>query len=338
MVPIHIQKDDGFRHRHDIFQLWDRCLPGTPHERFEWMHKGNPAGGTIWYLACTHEGNELIGTATLMPKVFYRGGEKVRGAILGDIMVKESHQHKGVAARIQQHIHADMQSLGFAFIYVVPNANARNMLLRSGYSVHDHMDTMVRPVAFEHYFKCNATICTQVAFPLLRAFMSVTGFRTPWSKKVGFTWLGEFPPPVEDVHGDILKHDDVFRGDHDPSYLVWRYGKDPHARFSTLMMNSLNGMMLGYLIFTVLEKKVHIYDIVCSSLQYRNWMLNEMVCYAEKNSLIGLYIGAARQNPLVTSLRSKWFLSTGDSSDILMYGNDSIGRYPWVFFSADRNI
>jgi len=193
-------------------------------------------------------------------------------------------------------------------------------------------------VAFEHYLKCNAAICMQAAFPLLRAFMSVTGFRTPWSKKVRFTWMGQFPPPVEDVHGDILKHDDVFRGDHDPSYLAWRYGKDPHARFSALVMYSRNGKILGYLIFTVLENKVHVYDIVCSSLEHRNWMLSEMIGYAEKNGLIGIYIGTARQNPLAVSLRSKWFLSTGDSSDILMYGNDSIGRYPWVFFSADRNI
>jgi len=302
------------------------------------MHKGNPAGGTIWYLACTHEGKELIGTATLMPKILYRGGEKLRGAILGDIMVEKSHQHKGVASCIQKHIHADMQSLDLAFIYVVPNTNSRNMLLKSGYAVYDQMDTMVRPVAVEHYLKCDAAICIQVAFPLLRSFMRVTGFRKPWSNKVSFTWHGEFPLPVEGMHGDILKQDEVFRGDHDPSYLAWRYGKDPHARFSALVMKSLNGMMLGYLIFTVLENKVHIYDIVCSSLQHRNWMLSEMISYAEISGLIGIYIETTRKNPLVASLRSKWFFSTADCSDILIYGHDHIGQYPWIFFSADRNI
>jgi len=327
--------------RDQIIRLWMDCLPGTPRKRYDWMQSGNPAGPVKWFLAKKKEDGKVIGSTSIMPRDVMLNGIKMRGGIIGDIMVDTKFRKLGICTRILGKIKNELSTLGIDFVYVVPNNNSKKVLKEVGFEKIAELKTFVRPVRIEYFIKRfkNKSIIDLLS-PIV-GFGIKTLSKGTYTSSAGFfeNVYANFDMSFNSFWHKIQNIQNIVIGCRNLQYLKWRYESNPLLKFKVLVIrSSIDREINGYLVYTIEKRKLRIFDMVALHARYANKLLSKIIHIAQANQCVGVYIRLTLNNPWVKIVKKHCFFDTGDRDSLLFLGNNKILLHPWQFYTGDRNI
>ncbi len=137
-----------------IGRLWsenlsDLNIARATGQRLHWMYKDPRAGGVRTWVVRKSETGEVVGCATVCPRLLHAEGRDVRAGILSDFAIARAHRAAGPAIALQRKILTDTVGLGFDLLYGFPNHGAAPILHRIGYSKVGVISRWVRPLRTE---------------------------------------------------------------------------------------------------------------------------------------------------------------------------------------------
>ena len=333
---IHTRSD---KYRGKIVQLWNECLPGTPEGRFDWLAEGNPAGPAEWFLAIDENNGNVVGTGSLMPKELFYNGQRIKGGIVGDLMVSPTIRKQGVAQRIQRMIANSLEKLEMDSLYVVPNDKSNKLLVQAGIDHVFLLENYLLPVDFEHYFKkIGFNLPAKFLFNFLQKLGD--GFFVPFcnDEQCTISVVINFNEEIDALWEKVREIPNIIIGSRSSAYLDWKYCENPVSDFRVLQYRTLSGVLVGYIIFSVTDSKLHIFELVSIKDKYYAGMISELRKFAKTVQVVGIYLCTTENNPVLKALRWRGFFPIGGNLQILCKGEVFIEKRPWAFFASDRNI
>jgi hypothetical protein len=341
MDKFYVTQDDPERYRDEIIRFWDEYLPGTPHGRFEWMKRGNPAGAAAWFFAIDRETNDLAGMISVIPKEVLFNGSMVRGGILGDFMISSKYRVFGPNLLLPRAVMARLTELGFAFLYTVPNPQSKRIIDRVGFKRSGTIRSFVKPLNTRHYLsKYGGPLASRLLSPFMDAGLKVLSRETYISSSGFFEEILE-PDESFDLFWDAVKRSQAnVTGDHSARYLTWRYLHDPLYRFRVLACREhAAGRLLGYIIFAVEGAKMHIFDIVTLNRVHVSKLLKSLARIGKNENCLSICIDLIESNPICATIRSFGFYDAKKSVPLASYGGHYGNLFEkYNFFSGDSNI
>ncbi len=319
--------------------MWAQNLPDTPPGRLEWMMNGNPAGPSRWFFAFDRRADQLAGMISVMPKLLVYQDNVIRAGIMGDLVVAKKYRVFGPALSLVKAVISSMENFDLAFIYTIPNPDSEALIRRAGFRVIGDLLHLVKPIDVKYYFERYQKGMT-AALPqsLLKLGVKLIS-RDTYVSAAGVKELaqvgGEFPWSGE-ITASAKTSISAYRT---PAYLKWRFFDNPLSKFRMITVNNAQDTDLkGYLIFTLVEGRIHIYDIYCIDRSVGLKLIKGITRIAERENCVGIYIRLIEHNPLLNMLEKCRFIDTKDTACILVYSKRYVDLSDWDFFSGDRNI
>jgi len=341
MLPagLSITHTRSVKYKDKIIQLWRECLPGTPEGRFDWLAKGNPAGPTEWFLAVDENNGNVVGTGSLMPKELFYNGIRIKGGIVGDLMVSPTVRKQGVAQHIQRRISDSLVKLEMDFLYVVPNDKSKKLLVQAGIDHVLLLKDYLLPVDFEHYYKkLGFNLPVKFLFNFLQNLGGVFSVHTSSDEQCTISVVSNFNEEIDDLWEIVKEIQNILIGSRSSAYLNWKYCRNPVSDFRILQYRTLSGVLLGYIIFSVTNSKLHIFELISIKSKYYAGMIAELRKFAKTNQVVGIYLCTTKNNPVLKALRWRGFFPIGGDLQILYKGEMFMEKRAWAFFEGDRNI
>jgi len=302
------------------------------------MAEGNPAGPAEWFLAIDENNGNVVGSGSLMPKELFYNGKRIKGGIVGDIMVSPTARKQGIAQHIQRMISDSLEKLEMEFLYVVPNDNSKKLLVQAGIDHVLSLKDYLLPVDFEHYFKkFGFNLPVKFPFKFLQSMGNIFFYASSYGQCT-IRVLDNFNEEVDDLWERVKGIPNVVIGSRSSAYLNWKYCRNPVSDFHILLYRTLSGVLVGYIIFSVKDSKLHIFELVSIKSKYYVGMISELRKYAKTNKVVGIYLCTTKNNPVLKALCWRGFFPIGDNLLILCKGKMFMEPPPWAFFPSDRNL
>jgi hypothetical protein len=336
-----VRTDDPSAYRGQILRLWEKNLPGTPAERFEWMREGNPAGPTTWFLAFEEGSGEIAGTVTIMPRRLYRGGRQYMAGIMGDFMVDAAHRVFGPNLMLVRAALNSLGDLGLSFIYTVPNESSRKVTEHVGVRYVTALDCWARPLDYGFYLRKRlpAPVASLLS-PAAGAAFRISS-RETWMSFAGE--VEETPDIGKDFEGyweRLRDGAEMLTGERSAAYLRWRYQANPLYRFRFLACRKRgSGEMSGFTVFcTREENKLDVYDLQADDGGSFDALVRALIEAGRAMRSQAVYIIAPRWSSSLARLGKFRFLDTKDTLQLGFFGGQDLSLEEWHFMSGDRNI
>lgn len=341
MVPnrLSLVHTRSVKYRDKIVQLWKQCLPGTPEDRFDWLAEGNSAGPAEWFLAIDEDSGNVVGTGSLMPRELFYNGQRIKGGIVGDLMVSPTARKQGIAQRIQRMISDSLEKLEMEFLYVVPNEKSNKLLVQAGIDKVFLLKYYLLPVNFEHYFKkIGFNLPVKLPFNFLQKLGDRFIVSSSNDKQYSISVVSCFNQEYDALWEKVKEIPNTLIGSRSSAYLNWKYCENPVSDFRILQYRTLSGVLVGYIIFSVSNSKLHIFELVSIKDEYYICMISKLREFAKTEHLDGIYLCTTKNNPLLNKLWWNGFFPIGGNLKILCKGEIFIEKHPWAFYETDRNI
>ncbi len=316
---IHTQ---SAQYKDKIIQLWRECLPDTPEDRFDWLAEGNPAGPAEWFLAIDENRENVVGTGSLMPKELFYNGKRIKGGIVGDVMVSPTFRKQGIAQHIQKKISDSVEKLEMDFLYVVPNDKSNKLLVRAGIDHEFLLKEYLLPIDFEHYFKkLGFNLSVKVLFNFLQNLGDILFVQASSDEQCTISLVSNFNEEIDGLWARVKEVPNTLIGSKSSAYLNWKYCKNPASDFRILQCRTLLGVLVGYIIFSVSNSKLYIFELVSIESKYYASMISGLRKFAKTDKAVGIYLCANNYNPVLKTLWWRGLFSIGNNSKILCNGN-----------------
>jgi hypothetical protein len=340
MSNFHIVQEDPSRYREQILQFWKEYLPGTPPSRFEWMHRGNPAGPSRWFFAFDSKTNELAGVISIMPTEIILQRQKIRAGILGDFMISKKYRVFGPNLLLPRAVRNNLAQLDLKFIYTIPNAESEKTAKREGFNIVGIVHNFVKPLSIRHYLnKYMHPLVTRLLSPLVDIGLRIFS-RELYIPATGyFKEVAEIDNSFEHFWHEIQKKQTDMIGDHQPAHLTWRYLQNPLYTFRVLTYRkNPAGNLLGFIVFTIHQNKLYIYDVIALDKRYTYKLLKKMIKIGRKVNCLSIHIQILETNPLLPVIKSFRFIDAHDDVNLLFYSEQTWDFGKFNFFAGNRNL
>jgi len=339
MARFKIIHADPSSYKEQILQFWDEYLPGTPPERFEWM-QSNPAGPAIWFLAFGGESNQLAGTLSIMPREMSLNGQIIKAGIMGDFMTGSQYRAFGPALDLLKTVIQKKTDLGFQFIYTTPTPESIKLAQRVGFKDIVKLYYLAKPIYVTYYLKkyMNTSVAKFVA-PITEQVLKLTSKETYTLAKGHFEEVTTIDESFGVLWNKIKSDETGLIVNHSSAYLYWRYFKNPLYKFRVLTYRSdSKGEFLGYIIFSLRDKKMDIFEIITLQKDSADKLLKKIILIARREECQAIYFRLSETNLFINKLRQFGFYDTKDNGCILFFGKNNSLYDQWSFFEGDRNI
>ncbi len=339
MSKFQIVHRNPLEFRAQIVEFWGEYLPGTPPTRLEWLTQGNPAGPAIWLFAFEGENNELAGMVSIMPKYMLQNGRTIRAGILGDFMVHSRYRVFGPNLLLLKTALAGMADFDFELLYTVPNTQSVQLIKRAGaYSVGSFKN-FVKPLEAKHYLSRHMDPFPQrLLAPLVNTGLRLISKDTYISSEGFFEEISEIDESFDSLW-DSVKGRLAMAGDRSAAYLQWKYLRNPHNYFKVLTFKEkTGGRLLGFLVFTVDQHRLNIYDMAALNEASIDKLLMKIVSIGRMENCISVNVEIFERNPLLASFKSFGFF---DAKNDFVVFSSSAQHWPTsgcYLFAGDRNI
>lgn len=338
MLKYKLVHTDPTPYKDKIFEFWDKYLPGTDKGRFEWMNN-NPAGLALWFMAWEESAGELSGTISIMPRKLFNKGKIIRAGIMGDFMIRSKDRIFGPSLMLPKFAISKGFDTGFDIIYTIPNSQAQKLIERIGFEKGMALKLMVKPLLTKHYLekyliipfaKLAAPICDKLIILLAKETCSCGGGIVGEENSVdsSFDELWEI---IRDRCQGII-------GDHSGEYLRWRYFQNPQFVFRLLTLRGRNNILLGYLIYSMGNGKLEVYDILVAEKSHALLLLRKLSGFARSEGGQAMYLRVSANSPLFLLLARCLFIKVRDDVKVHIIKKPDINLDEWSFFSGERNI
>ena len=333
-----IQKYE-FSYKQEIISFWEKYLPGTPPERFDWMTKGNPAGLAIWFFAFEENTGELAGMISLMPRTLFINGQVVRAGIMGDLTVADRYRVFGPALQLIKTAITNMPELGMEFIYTIPNRESEKLIERAGFKKAIKLKTYAKPISLFYYLKKYfPTFIAKIAAPLFDAILRLF-FRESNISTDGVFEEVDAPDGLFDEFWEKIRS--MTRGpigEHNLQFINWRYSKNPMQPFRIISYKEDSKKLSGYIIFSAENNRIEIYDIVSLNDRHTDILLKKTIEITRKGNFQSIYFTVLDNGEWAKKLRSFGFFDAKNYIDVYYFLDSGISLDGWNFFQGDRNI
>ncbi len=333
-----IQTDDPSQYKEQIKNLWNEYLTNTPNERFEWMLQGNPDGATIWFLAIEEGTNKLIGTINIMPRNVIQNNTILRSGFLGDYIVDKDHRAFGPGLKLPKIVTQSFSKLGFNLIFGIPNSNAVKVLQRAGLRKIKELNCYVKPIKFEKYFvKYMPPLFARVFSFAAEICLNVYYWEFLTPSTYVFEEINQINDSFDKVWDKLKKKSTDKLGNHESEYLKWRYLQNPLTRFRILVLRKEKNLE-GYLIFSIGNNKMEIFDILTLEEKAVNALLRKVIQIAKKKDCQAIYFTVPEISKWPAKLKTYGFIDAKSSMQLCWLADKEISIDDWDFFQGDRNI
>ena len=339
MAIFNIIQADPVEYKEQILELWKEYLPGTPPGRFEWMQE-NPAGPAIWFFAFEENKKELIGTVSIMPREMVLNGKLIKAGIVGDYMVCNNYRVFGPALSLQKTALDSISIYGFDYVYTLPNQASIKMNKRAGFVDAIKLVHYVKPVHSAQYIQkyLGAKLSSFIGYILdfvLKFFSKET-----WLYSTGhFDEITSVNSSFDAIWDEVQKIGTGITGDHSAKYIDWRYFKNPKSAFRLITLRSKSERkLLGYIIFSLIDGKIEIYDIISLNSSCKDKLLRKVTHVARREKCKAIYIRLVENSLDVRHLQRFMFFNAKDDMSVLVYGEDVSTFNRWAFSEGDRNL
>lgn len=229
------------RTRDEYRRLWDW--------RYRWLADGEP-----WaWVAC--EDGAVVGHIAVFPRRFRFGEEELRGAVSGDLLVRQDRRHTLLGVQLLRKLQHLVNQGALDFVMALPNAISYRLSMRLGYHdlgvMQDHVDLR----------RAEPVLCRRFSYPL--AVRALSRLATPlwgWRRHVLQRRLRGY---ARSLHVELLEQVDASRFDRGHwrappdrlvawdslEYIVGRFLRDPLNRRSFYTLRDPHGdRMQGYVV------------------------------------------------------------------------------------------
>jgi hypothetical protein len=340
MERFHIIQADPMQYKAHILKFWEEYLPGTPPGRLKWMETGNPAGPAIWLCAFDNKTNEIAGMISVTPKEFILKDKTVRSGILGDFMVGSKYRVFGPNLILPKTVLSNMQKLDFKFIFTIPNAESEKLIKRVGFKSAGVMHSLVKLLKTRHYLnKYLNSFAGRLISPFTDIGLRIISRETYISAAGVFEETSVIDETFDLLWNKIKLQQPHMIGDHSPSYITWRYLQNPLYKFRVLTYKEeFKGDLLGFIVFTIDQGKLYIFDIIAVSRTYIHKLLKKIVGIGWNENCLSINIDVFETNPLLPILKSFRFFDARGDIAVYSFGEHSGSFQDCCFFGGDRNI
>lgn len=341
MAKFKIIRENPSVFKAEILHFWTEYLPGTPPERLEWM-ENNPAGPAIWLFAVEAETGKLAGTISLFSKELFVEGNKIRAAILGDLMLDQKFRVFGPVFDLLKTAISCQKKGEFDFLYTIPNLNAKKVAERVGFRPSGQLYSMMCPHRCDFFIEkyVGSFMSMVLQKPLLLTWKLSS--RATYVASAGiFEEIDWRESKVFDEFFLRLRNNQIglMTGDYRLDYLEWRYRQNPEFDFKIFTFRKWAGESIqGLFIFSLEKQRLELYDIVGIDQKSIFEMVKRINIISEKVKCRGIYISVFVNNPLLPVLKKCCFFNTKDQVEIYTYPEVINETKQWSFTSADRNI
>ena len=339
MARFKIIQVDPAEYKAQILEFWKEYLPGTPPGRFEWM-QANPAGPAIWFFAFEGNKKELIGTVSIMPREMVLNKTLIKAGIVGDFMVSKNYRVFGPALMLQKTVLESMPIYGFDYFYTLPNQASVKINKRAGFVDAIKLVHYVKPVHSAQYIQkyLGAKLSSVIGYILdfvLKLFSKET-----WLYSTGnFDETASVNSSFDDIWDEVQKIGAGITGDHSAKYIDWRYFKNPVSAFRLVTLRSKSeSKLLGYIIFSMIDGKIEIYDIISLNSSCKDKLLRKVIHVARREKCKAIYIRLVENSLDVRRLQKFMFFNAKDDVSLLAFGEDVATFNRWAFSDGDRNL
>lgn len=332
---------DPLPYKEQIVGFWKEYLNGTPPTRMEWLCTGNPAGKTVWILSILKSKNELTGMISLLPKEIYHNGRKYCGAIMGDLMVHRNYRVFGPTLNLMKEAVKNISTNNFDFIYTIPNSDSTKIIQRAGLKNTTDITIFIRPIIAEYFIEkfipknISKIVSLIIEFGLF-IFAKQT-YLLPKGIIVENAEIDESFDRLWEKKKNLSKFAAVSVSSSE--HLKWRYLRNPLNGFKVLTYKERENLELsGYLIYSLRNNKIKIYDIFSLEEKFRIQMMKAIIKIARKEKCHAIYYARSieinKQNPL-----SRYgFIATQNNMKLYWSANHGLSLAKWDFVEGDRNI
>jgi hypothetical protein len=340
MERFHVTQADPVKYKEQIIKFWEEYLPGTPAQRFDWLNNGNPAGPAIWFFAHDCKNNELAGVISIMPKEIIIEGRTIRGGILGDFMVSNKYRVFGPNLQLPKTVLSRLSDFGFNFAYTIPNPESEKILKRVGFKNAGVIHSLVKPLKTRHYLnKYLSSFAGRFMSPFADIGLRIISRETYISAAGVFEETSVIDETFDLLWDKIKLQQPHMIGDHNPSYITWRYLQNPLYKFRVLTYKEeFKGDLLGFIVFTIVQGKLYIFDIIAVSRTYIHKLLKKIVSIGWNENCLSINIDVFETNPLLPILKSFRFFDARGDIAVYSFGEQITSFQNCHFLAGDRNI
>lgn len=340
MSTFKIIKENPHQFKKQILKFWEKYLPGTPANRLDWMGK-NPAGAAIWLFAIEQKTGKLAGMISLLPKKLFLDNKMIKAGILGDFMLHPEYRVFGPALDLLKAAIALQEQGKFDFLYTIPNLKSKKIAGRAGFKSVGQLYTLMKPQEtvfwLGKYMPPVAAKVLQWPTMLALKMLSRENYVYCRGEFIELDWSdSSFDLFVEQWKKD---QSGMLTGDHQLSYLKWRYLENPEFNFRIITFKKhVTGDLLGFFVVSIHNNRLEIYDLVAVESRYVYMMIKKITAISKSENCRGVYGMIFDKNPLMAFARKCCFFDTKDRAEIFISPESPEGISQWHFTAADRNI
>lgn len=338
MARFNIIQSDPVQYKDLILEFWKDNLPGTPPGRFDWMQE-NPAGPAIWFFAFEETNNELVGTISIMPREMVLNGKLIKAGIVGDFMVSNDYRVFGPALSLQKVVLESMSIYGFDYVYTIPNQASFKMNQRAGYVDAVKLVHFIKPLRSAQYLQkyLNGKLPVYLGY-VLDFVLKIFSRESYFLSGRHFDEIKIMNDSFDVIWEEVRKVETGLYGNHSAKYINWRYLRNPLSAFKIIALRSKSGdALLGYIIFSIVNEKIEIYDILSLKNSYKNKLLKKVIHIARREKCQSIYIRLVENSLDLNWVRRFMFFNAKNDISVLVYGEDVSIFNQWAFSEGDRN-
>lgn len=252
-------------HAQAIRRLWDNNLRYVAKGRYEWLYKGNPAGGTLTCLAVHEETDQIIGMASAMRRNFRYKGKSLKGGIAIDFAIDAEYRVFGPALLLQRTLVEQAWAHGLDFMLGFPNAASQGIIRRVGY------ERTGKSMRFSRLIRTRrklASIFRERHVPALLATPAGTlldaglYLKNKMHSLRGTAQIIDSEKELHERWQDFWDRKSTtadFQGEHSEEFIRWRYLRCPYKRYQLFFLFD-EQRLVAFIVFSVRDDGLVLVD------------------------------------------------------------------------------
>ncbi len=253
----------------------DASIPAVAKRRSAWLYHDNPmAPASTWVV---RHGDQIVGCASLTPRIAYVAGRRVRAGMLIDFVLVPKHRFAGPAVTLQRRLLEDTRS-EFELVFAYPNEMASPIFRRLRYETVDTATEYLRPLRSRQDVE-SLLSRSPYGQRIPKSLAPFASRGAALGVDIGLRALDQAFALGSRGHAEVLSSPDerfdelartVIRGDgvwllRDRAYLDWRYAKHPTRSYRIFASSHSgaareSGALRGYIVYSIRNNVANVED------------------------------------------------------------------------------
>jgi hypothetical protein len=268
----------------------------------------------------------------------YLGGKALRAGILGDFMVSREHRAFGAGLALPKHVVLRRTSLGFDFLYGVPNAKSRRPIANAGLNSEITMSALTKPVTLAPYVSRYLSAWLAAALtPILDKGLAAVSRESYSSRATVVAEETAIDSRFDTLWARVRNGCARLIGERSSAFLRWKHSQNPNGALRAVGLHRPDEELAGYAFFKVDQAHLTIEDMLVEGAEGVGPIVRELGRIARVASCRSIWLSILADPPLRQQLSRCLFMDTGDDTRVLHEPvAESVSA--WYLSNGDRNL